>query len=148
MGFKQMFVATNSRREGTILMKARLFIILLVGFLIVIIFVTGFSQGTRTLERGYLAFINDYNEWTATVHPGFFYSVWIRADDIWVDFDLYVYDQARNLVCSSVGHGSIEICVFYAWDSVYHIKVVSVGGCPPPSIKERPCGEGWYTLGI
>lgn len=128
-------------------MKARSFIIL-AGSLVVIIFASGFSQGTQTLERGYLAFINDYNEWTATVRPGFFYSAWIRADDTWVDFDLYIYDHKGDVVCSSVGPGGVEVCVFYAWNSAYHIKVVSVDGCPPVSIKERPCGEGWYTLGI
>lgn len=106
------------------------------------------NPAAQTLKRGYLAHIDDQNEWTASTPIGFFYSVWIRADDTWVDFDLYIYDGQGNLVCSSVGPGGVEICVFYAWHSIYHIKVVSTGGCPPPSVKERPCGEGWYTLGI
>lgn len=101
----------------------------------------------QILERGYLAYTNDQDEWTAHVARGAFYSVWIRADDLWVDFDLYVYDSQGNLACSSVGPGGIEVCVFYAWQNTYHIKVVSMGGCPPQTIKERPCGEGWYTLG-
>lgn len=101
----------------------------------------------QTLERGYLAYTNDQNEWTANVARGAFYSFWIRADDQWVDFDLYVYDGQGNLVCSSVGPGGVEVCVVYAWQNTYHIKVVSMGGCPPQLVKERPCGEGWYTLG-
>lgn len=102
----------------------------------------------QTLERGYLAHTNDQDEWVTKVAQGAFYSVWIRADDLWVDFDLYVYDNQGNLACSSVGPGGVEVCVFYAWQNIYHIKVVSAGGCPPQTIKERPCGEGWYTIGI
>lgn len=127
---------------------ARLWLILsgLVLVLSITVLLTN-NTAAQPLERGYLAYTNDQDEWTANVAQGVFYSVWIKADDQWVDFDLYVYDSQGNLVCSSVGPGGVEVCVFYAWQNTYHIKVVSAGGCPPQTIKERPCGEGWYTLG-
>jgi len=123
---------------------------ILTGLVLVVLSITVLSTNStvaQALERGYLAYTGDQDEWAANVARGAFYSVWIRADDQWVDFDLYVYDGQGNLVCSSVGPGGVEVCVFYAWQNTYHIKVVSVGGCPPQTVKERPCGEGWYTLG-
>ncbi len=130
-------------------MQARFLIIasMLAMILVVARAETIWAQST---ERGYLAYINAYNQWTVSVSSGSFYAVWIRADDKWVDFDLYVYDSTDTLVCSSTGPGGLELCIFYAWYSAYRIKVVSVGGCPPSSeaTEHRSCGEGWYTLGI
>lgn len=103
----------------------------------------------QSTTRGYLTRTGDYDEWTVSIRAGFFYVVWIRADDKWINFDLYVYDSHGALVCSSTDPGGLELCVFYAWHSEYHIKVVSVGGCPPSAagLEHRSCGEGWYTLG-
>jgi hypothetical protein len=129
-------------------MKARFWIALGALAAILAVGITG-DVGAQSTERGYLAHINDYNQWTVSVSSNSFYAVWIRADDKWVDFDLYVYDANDTLICSSTGPGGLELCVFYAWHGVYYIKVVSVGGCPPSgAIEHRSCGEGWYTLGI
>lgn len=83
----------------------------------------------QSTGRGYLAYSGDYDVWTIRVTPGYWYTVWMRADDSWVDFDLVG-------VCSSTSSGPYEACSFFAFDSTYYIRVVSARGF------------GWYTIGI
>lgn len=90
----------------------------------------------QSTGQGYLSGTGDYDWWTIRVTPGYWYTVWMRADNSWVDFDLYVYDPFGNLVCSSTSPGPYEACSFFAWYSTYYAKVVSARG------------YGWYTIGI
>lgn len=90
----------------------------------------------QSTGRGYLAGTGDYDWWTANVSPGYFHTVWLRADSPWVDFDLYVYDPNGYLVCSSTGPGGWESCTFYAWYRTYRVLVRSL------------LGASWYTLGL
>lgn len=90
----------------------------------------------QSTGRGCLVGTGDYDIWTIRVSSGYTYTVWMRADNSWVDFDLYVYDPYGNLVCSSTSSGPYEACTFFAWYSTYYAKVVSVRGA------------SCYTIGI
>lgn len=90
----------------------------------------------QSTGRGCLVGSGDYDIWTVRVTSGYTYTIWMRADYSWVDFDLYVYDPYWNLVCSSTGSGPSEACSFFAWYSTYYAKVVSASG------------SSCYTIGI
>lgn len=125
----------ESRRKEVRLMRMKYAIALVALVMLGMATLAGDALAQST-GRGYLAGTGDYDWWTANVTPGYFHTVWLRADSPWVDFDLYVYDPYGYLVCSSTGPGGWESCTFYAWYRTYRVLVRSLSGA------------SWYTIGL
>lgn len=101
-------------------MRTRFWITLGILMVLLIVTLAGDVRAQGRTGWGCLSRPGDYADWTITVTPGYFYSVWIGTGEN-VDLDLYLSNGF-----SSTGPGAWESILFYAYWRVYTARVVFV----------------------